>query len=50
VLRQRLIDHGRSFGIEFAESNPVDTRADVLAQLHHTEIAAHGRPFESFIV
>jgi hypothetical protein len=50
VLRERLIDQGRGVGVEFTKSNPVDARADVLTQLHHTEIAAHVRPFEAFTV
>ena len=50
VLRERLVNRGGGFGIEFTESHPIDTRTDVLAQLHHTQIATHGRPFKSFAV
>jgi hypothetical protein len=50
VLGQRPVDQGRGFSIEFTESHSLDSRTDVLAQLHHTEITAHDRPFPSFIV
>jgi hypothetical protein len=50
VLCECPIDRGRGFSIEFTESHAFDPRTDVLAQLHHTEITTHGRPFPSFIV
>src|ERR1700733_13356457 len=39
---ERFIDGGSGLGVESPQSHAVDTRTDVLPQLHNAEITSHG--------